>query len=98
MKKLVVLSLAATLLLLVGTVQAREEWGAPAAKLAQDDVEVSTERTQLNINNMAMWIQSDGWSARDPLTGNSGVTYPPLNLPSHLPRRHDLGRAGQGRQ
>ena len=76
MKKLVVLSLAATLLLLVGTVQAREEWGAPAAKLAQDDVEVSTERTQLNINNMAMWIQSDGWSARDPLTGNSGVTYP----------------------
>ena len=76
MKKLVVSFLPATLLLLVGTVQAREEWGAPAAKLAQDDVEVSTERTQLNINNMAMWIQSDGWSARDPLTGNSGVTYP----------------------
>ena len=76
MRKFVYLFAAATLLLLVGTVQAREEWGAPAAKLAQDDVEVSTERTQLNINNMAMWIQSDGWSARDPLSGNSGVTYP----------------------
>ncbi|MCY3789523.1 MAG: hypothetical protein OXH63_12130, partial [Gemmatimonadetes bacterium] len=74
MKKLVFLFLAA--LFLVGNVQAREERGAPAAKLAQDDVEVSTQRTQLNINNMAMWIQSDGWSARDPLTGNSGVTYP----------------------
>ena len=76
MRKFVYLFAAATLLLLVGTVQAREERGAPAAKLAQDDVEVSTERTQLNINNMAMWIQSDGWSARDPLSGNSGVTYP----------------------
>ena len=76
MRKFVYLFAAATLLLLVGTVQAREGRGAPAAKLAQDEIEVSTQRTQLNINNMAMWIQSDGWSARNPLNGNSGVTYP----------------------
>ena len=76
MRKFVYLFVAATLLFLVGTVQAREGRGAPAAKLAQDDIVVSTERTQLNINNMAMWIQSDGWSARNPLNGNSGVTYP----------------------
>ena len=76
MRKFVYLFAAATLLLLVGTVQAREGRGAPAAKLAQDEIVVSTERTQLNINNMAMWIQSDGWSARNPLNGNSGVTYP----------------------
>ena len=76
MRKFVYLFVVATLLFLVGTVQAREGRGAPAAKLAQDDIVVSTERTQLNINNMAMWIQSDGWSARNPLNGNSGVTYP----------------------
>ena len=76
MRKFVYLFAAATLLLLVGTVQAREGRGAPAAKLAQDDIVVSTQRTLLNINNMAMWIQSDGWSARNPLNNNSGVTYP----------------------
>ena len=76
MRKFVYLFAAATLLLLVGTVQAREGRGAPAAKLAQDEIEVSTQRTLLNINNMAMWIQSDGWSARNPLNSNSGVTYP----------------------
>ena len=76
MRKFVYLFAAATLLLLVGTVQAREGRGAPAAKPAQDDVVVSTEQTQLNINNMAMWIRSDGWSARNPLNSNSGVTFP----------------------
>ncbi len=76
MRKFVYLFVVATLLFLVGTVQAREGRGAPAAKLAQDDIVVSTERTQLNINKMDMWIQSDGWSARNPLNGNSGVTYP----------------------
>ncbi|MEK9136308.1 MAG: hypothetical protein AAB393_04240, partial [Bacteroidota bacterium] len=32
--------------------------------------------TLLNINNLAAWIRNDGWSARDPQTGNSGVAYP----------------------
>ena len=75
MKKLVPL-LSAALLLSISSAEAREEWGTPAAKRTQDEVEVSTERTLLNINNMAMWIRSDGWSARNPLNGNSGVTFP----------------------
>ncbi len=32
--------------------------------------------TLVNINNLAMWIRNDGYSARNPNTGNSGVTYP----------------------
>lgn len=32
--------------------------------------------TLLNINNIAAWIRNDGWSARDPGTGNSGVAFP----------------------
>ena len=46
-----------------------------AAKIAQSD-EFSGETALININNLAMWFRSDGWSARDPLTGNSGVSYP----------------------
>ena len=98
MRKFVYLFAAATLLFLVGTVQAREGRGAPAAKLAQDDVEVSTERTQLNINNMAMWIQSDGWSARNPLNGNSGVTFPRSTDQVIFQDGIIWGGRGQGRQ
>ena len=32
--------------------------------------------TLVNINNISMWISYDGQSARDPSTGNSGVTFP----------------------
>lgn len=32
--------------------------------------------TLVNINNLSMWIQYDGSSARNPATGNSGVTFP----------------------
>lgn len=32
--------------------------------------------TLMNINNISMWIRVDGWSARDPRTGNSGVIFP----------------------
>lgn len=32
--------------------------------------------TLVNINNIAMWIRADGWSARDPLSGNSGTFFP----------------------
>jgi hypothetical protein len=32
--------------------------------------------TMININNVAGWIRNDGWSARDPQTGNSGVYFP----------------------
>lgn len=30
----------------------------------------------ININNVAGWIRNDGWSARDPGTGNAGVYFP----------------------
>jgi hypothetical protein len=32
--------------------------------------------TLININNIAGWIRNDGWSARVPSSGNSGVYYP----------------------
>lgn len=32
--------------------------------------------TMININNVAGWIRNDGWSARNPSTGNSGVYFP----------------------
>ncbi len=30
----------------------------------------------LNINNMSVWVRRDGWSGRDPATGNAGIIYP----------------------
>ncbi|NIV95499.1 hypothetical protein GWN42_22590 [candidate division KSB1 bacterium] len=32
--------------------------------------------TRLNINNMSHWLRADGWSARNPSTGGSGVIFP----------------------
>lgn len=32
--------------------------------------------TLVNINNLAMWVRNDGWSARRPSDGNAGVTFP----------------------
>ena len=32
--------------------------------------------SMININNVAGWIRNDGWSARNPSTGNSGVYFP----------------------
>jgi len=32
--------------------------------------------TLININNLAGWIRNDGWSARIPSSGNSGVFFP----------------------
>src|ERR1041385_7486263 len=32
--------------------------------------------TLVNINNLSMWVSHDGNSARNPTTGNSGVTFP----------------------
>lgn len=32
--------------------------------------------TLININNIAGWIRNDGWSARIPSSGNSGVFFP----------------------
>jgi hypothetical protein len=32
--------------------------------------------TVLNVNRLSLWVRNDGWSARDPETGNAGLTYP----------------------
>ncbi len=32
--------------------------------------------TMVNINNLAVWFRADGWSARNPATGNSGGMFP----------------------
>jgi len=32
--------------------------------------------TLLNINQISFWARNDGWSARDPQTGNSGLIFP----------------------
>ena len=76
MKKVLYMLSAAALLagLSVNSTEAREQGSARAAKLAQS--EISGERALLNINNMAMWIRSDGWSAGNPFTDASGVTFP----------------------
>lgn len=64
--------------LATGPAEAREPiYGGAAKALQEEDADkVSTERTMLNINNMAMWIQSNGASARNPITSGAGVTFP----------------------
>lgn len=63
--------------LVSGPAEAREPFYGRAAKALQEEaVEVSTEETMLNINNMAMWIKSDGESAHNPISGSAGVTFP----------------------
>nr|NIV95769.1 hypothetical protein [candidate division KSB1 bacterium] len=32
--------------------------------------------TLININNISMWIRADGWSARNPISGNAGTIFP----------------------
>ncbi|TFB09782.1 T9SS type A sorting domain-containing protein [Candidatus Marinimicrobia bacterium MT.SAG.2] len=32
--------------------------------------------TLVNVNNLAMWTRADGWSARNPSTGGSGLLFP----------------------
>ena len=63
--------------LAIGPAEAREPFYGRAAKSLQEEaVEISTDRTMLNINNMAMWILSDGESAHNPISGSAGVTFP----------------------
>ena len=58
----------------VAPVTARDDRPSAAAKVAQDYA--FGERALLNINNMSLWFKRDGWSARNPLNDNSGVTFP----------------------
>lgn len=36
----------------------------------------NAEMGLLNINNVSAWVRRDGWSGRNPVTGNSGTVYP----------------------
>ncbi|MBT6145096.1 MAG: hypothetical protein HN712_15685 [Gemmatimonadetes bacterium] len=58
----------------VAPVTARDDRPSAAAKVAQDYA--FGERALLNINNMSLWFKRDGFSARNPLNDNSGVTFP----------------------
>ena len=66
------------LVLMTGTLTGAAERGGSdelgAAKVLQSDR--FGERGLLNINNMSMWFKRDGWSGRNPLNDNSGVTFP----------------------
>ena len=76
MRKLIFAMIAAAGLV-IGSAEAREPFYGRAAKALQEEaVEVSTKWTMLNINNMAMWIESSGKSAHNPTTGSAGVTFP----------------------
>lgn len=59
---------------LCSAAESREARPVRAAKVAQDAA--FGERALININNMSMWFRRDGYSAGNPFTDNSGVTYP----------------------
>ncbi|HYQ87702.1 MAG TPA: hypothetical protein VES59_10715 [Bacteroidota bacterium] len=76
MKKLQVF-LGAALLLLVtfGSVRSGERPGAKRSTV-QRVQGTGPFSTLMNINNLSMWLEYDGSSARNPTTTNAGVTYP----------------------
>jgi hypothetical protein len=76
MKKLH-LFLGAALLLSGGLHQAYSAEGKKSLlRTAQQMTGTGPFSTLMNINNLSMWIEYDGSSARNPSTGNSGVTFP----------------------
>lgn len=74
MRKIIYLLCAAAFGMLCGVAESREARPSRAAKPAQ--IENFGERALININNMSMWFRRDGYSAGNPYTDNSGVTYP----------------------
>ena len=75
MKKLITFVAAGALLGATGPVEGRGLQAFGAAKAAQDET-ISGQQTLINVNNMSMWFKRDGWSGRNPLNDNSGVTFP----------------------
>ena len=75
MKKLITFVAAGALLGATGPVESRGLQAYGAAKAAQDET-ISGQQTLINVNNMSMWFKRDGWSGRNPLNDNSGVTFP----------------------
>lgn len=77
-KKSIVISFAMMVIFIAGTfLYAREDGRrAGSSDLQLSKTTGSPRSTRLNINNMSHWFRADGWSARDPRTGNSGVIFP----------------------
>ncbi len=75
MKKLITFVAAGALLGATGPVEGRGLQAYGAAKAAQDEIR-SGQQSLINVNNMSMWFKRDGWSGRNPLNDNSGVTFP----------------------
>ncbi len=65
--------LAAAGLLLGASAPVESRSADSAARAAQAKF---GERALMNVNNMSMWFKRDGWSGRNPLNDNSGVTFP----------------------
>ncbi|MEW6750288.1 MAG: T9SS type A sorting domain-containing protein [Candidatus Latescibacterota bacterium] len=78
MRKAALLLPAALLVLSLGVDPAAARpartFRARTAKIAQDIT--FGDKGLINVNNMAMWFKRDGYSAGNPYTDNSGVTYP----------------------
>ena len=75
MKKLITFVAAGALLGATGAVEGRGLQAYGAAKAAQDET-IPGQQSLINVNNMSMWFKRDGWSGRNPLNDNSGVTFP----------------------
>ncbi|MFA6110997.1 MAG: T9SS type A sorting domain-containing protein [Candidatus Latescibacterota bacterium] len=78
MKKLALL--LPVVLLAVGLLAAPSEASGPrtfrarTAKIAQDIA--FGDKALININNMSMWFKRDGYTAGNPYTDNSGLSFP----------------------
>ena len=76
-KKRAIFYLVVTFLLVVlGSLSAKDPNSVKHARGPLNKGVGSPISTLLNVNNMSMWIRADGWSARDPKTGGSGVLFP----------------------
>ena len=75
-KKLITLAAAGALLGAAGSVEGRGLQAYGAAKASQDGETIPGQQALINVNNMSMWFKRDGLSGRNPLTDNSGVTFP----------------------
>lgn len=54
--------------------QARKPTGIVPGNMSS--VLSNAEMGLLNINNISAWVRRDGWSGRNPTTGNPGIFYP----------------------
>jgi len=76
MNKILIILLSGMLwLLMAGIGFAKEPPGFKGQKLYKSTQDGPVQ-TLSNLSNWSYWMRRDGWSGRDPGTGNSGGTYP----------------------